>query len=80
MQGAGSTSTPTLSALVIAHNEEPQLADCLERLRFADEVVVVLDRTTDRSAEIARGFGARVLEGGWELEGPRRNYRLQRPH
>lgn len=64
---------PTLSALVVAHNEEVQLAACLEALRFADETVVVLDRCTDRSREIAQGFGARLVEGAWELEGPRRN-------
>jgi glycosyltransferase involved in cell wall biosynthesis len=63
----------TLSALVVARNEESRLAACLERLRFADELVVVLDRSTDRSAEIAREFGARVIEGGWEREGDRRN-------
>ena len=62
-----------LSALVVCHNEERQLADCLEHLRFADEVVVVLDRCTDRSAEIARGFGAVLVEGAWPLEGDRRN-------
>jgi glycosyltransferase involved in cell wall biosynthesis len=73
MEGTGSALAPSLSAVVVAHNEEAQLAACLERLRFADEVVVVLDRSTDRSAEIARGFGARIIEGGWELEGPRRN-------
>ena len=70
---SGNTTAPTLSALVIARNEEAQLGACLERLRFADEIVVVLDRSTDRSAEIARGLGARVIEGAWELEGPRRN-------
>jgi len=32
-----------LSALVVAHNEEKQLADCLETITFADEIVVVLD-------------------------------------
>ncbi len=63
---------PVLSALVVARNEERQLADCLETLRFADEIVVALDRTTDRSAEIARQFGARVVEGAWPLEGDRR--------
>jgi glycosyltransferase involved in cell wall biosynthesis len=63
----------TLSALVVARNEESRLAACLERLRFADELVVVLDRSADRSAEIAREFGARVIEGGWEREGDRRN-------
>ena len=66
-------SSPTLSALVVARNEEQRLAACLERLAFADEIVVVLDRSTDRSAEIAHSFKARVLEGGWEREGERRN-------
>lgn len=62
-----------LSALVVVHDEERRLPACLERLGFADEIVVVLDRCTDRSREIALGFGARLLEGAWELEGPRRN-------
>jgi glycosyltransferase involved in cell wall biosynthesis len=62
-----------LSALVVAHNEERQLADCLARLGFADEVVVVLDRCTDRSAEIAAAHGCRTLAGAWPIEGDRRN-------
>jgi glycosyltransferase involved in cell wall biosynthesis len=66
-------SGPRLSALVVCHNEEHQLADCLAPLRFADEIVVVLDRCTDRSAEIARGVGATPVEGAWPLEGDRRN-------
>jgi glycosyltransferase involved in cell wall biosynthesis len=65
---------PRLSALVVARDEEERLPDCLASLRFADEIVVVLDRTTDRSAEVARAAGAaRVLEGAWALEGARRN-------
>jgi len=66
-------ASPKLSALVVAHNEEAQLAACLERLRFADEIVVVLDRCTDGSRGIAAGFGAKLVEGGWPLEGARRN-------
>jgi glycosyltransferase involved in cell wall biosynthesis len=62
-----------LSALVVAHDEEEQLAACLERLGFADELVVVLDRCTDRSREIALGFTDCLVEGGWEREGPRRH-------
>ena len=62
-----------LSALVVAHNEESRLADCLECLRFADEIVVVLDRCTDRSKEIAARFTDRLVEGAWPLEGDRRN-------
>jgi len=74
--GDGSTmpaAAPRLSALVVARNEAARIGACLERLRFADEVVVVLDRSTDGTAEIARAAGARLVEGGWEIEGERRN-------
>jgi len=67
------SSDPTLSALIVVHNEEQQLAACLERLAFADEIIVVLDRCTDASKTIALAFGATLVEGGWEREGPRRN-------
>ena len=56
-----------LTALIVAHNEEAILSECLERLSFADEILVVLDRCTDASKEIAMKFGARTLEGGWEI-------------
>jgi glycosyltransferase involved in cell wall biosynthesis len=64
---------PKLSAVVSIRNEERQLADCLDALRFAGEIVVVLDRCTDRSREIAARFTERIVEGAWDLEGDRRN-------
>ncbi|WP_353210791.1 glycosyltransferase family 2 protein [Rhodovarius sp.] len=62
-----------LSALLVARNEAARLEGCLASLAFADEIVVVLDRSTDASAQIAQAAGARVVEGEWALEGPRRN-------
>jgi glycosyltransferase involved in cell wall biosynthesis len=62
-----------LSALVVVHDEERQLTDCLACLEFADEIVVVLDRCSDRSREIASGFTGRLVEGTWEREGARRH-------
>lgn len=61
-----------LSALVCAHNDEARLADCLRRLDFCDEVVVVADRCTDRTQDIARQFGARVIDGIFPLESQRK--------
>jgi glycosyltransferase involved in cell wall biosynthesis len=69
----GRVSQTRLSALVVAHDEERQLADCLACLGFADELVVVLDRCGDRSREIALEFTERLVEGAWEREGPRRH-------
>jgi len=62
-----------LSALVTAHNEEQRLAPCLEKLTFADEIVVLLDACTDGTEEIASGFTDRLLQGAWPKEGDRRN-------
>jgi len=72
-EAAETTAAVRLSALVVARNEEARLRDCLACLGFADEIVVVLDRCEDRSAEIARDFTGRIIEGAWEREGPRRN-------
>ena len=61
--------------LVPAHDEERVIAPCLAAIaadrRARDRVLVVADRCTDRTAEIARGFGAMVLERG-ERERPGR--------
>jgi len=64
---------PRLSALVVAHNEEAQLADCLATLEFADEIVVVLDDCSDGSEDIARRFTDKLVTGAWDIEGPRRH-------
>ena len=54
--------------LVPAHNEEKVIARGLEAImadrREGDPVLVVADRCSDRTAEIARSFGAMVLERG----------------
>ena len=61
-----------LSALVCAHNDEARLAECLRRLDFCDEIVVVADRCVDRTQEIARQWGARVIDGIFPLESQRK--------
>jgi len=61
-----------LSALVVAHNEEAIIDDCLKRLTFADEIVLVADRCNDETASIAKRYDAIVIEGAWEIEGERR--------
>jgi glycosyltransferase involved in cell wall biosynthesis len=66
-------TAPVLSALISVHDEEHQLAECLERLTFADEIVVMLDKCTDGSEEIARRFTESVFHGAWTIEGDRRN-------
>ncbi|CAN5432882.1 glycosyltransferase family 2 protein [soil metagenome] len=63
---------PVLSGLVCAHNEDARIAECLARLSFCDEIVVVADRCTDRTEAIARKMGARVVSGIFPVEGLRK--------
>ena len=66
-----------LSTLVVAHNEEKILGSCLEKLKYSDELVVVLDKTTDNSKAIAKKYGATVYEGSWKIEAKRRNFGIK---
>jgi cellulose synthase/poly-beta-1,6-N-acetylglucosamine synthase-like glycosyltransferase len=58
--------------MIPAHNEERVIRRCLEAIaadrRLEDTVLVVADRCTDATAEIARSFGAHVLERGPDEE------------
>jgi glycosyltransferase involved in cell wall biosynthesis len=61
-----------LSVVLCVHNEERRLGRCLEALGFADEIVLVLDRCTDRTRLIGEAYGAVMIPGVFPLEGPRR--------
>ncbi len=68
---------PLLSVAIITHNEERNLARTLASVSFADEVVVVDSGSTDRTVEIARSFGARVLIREWPGFAAQKNFAIQ---
>ena len=55
-----------ISAIIITHNEEANIEECLTSVAWADEIVVVDAMSTDRTFEIASGFTDRVLCEPWE--------------
>jgi len=71
---------PPLAVLVTARDEEEQLPHALATVTgWADEVVVVVDpRTSDRTREVARQAGARVLEHAYSSSGAQCNWGLAR--
>lgn len=65
-----------VSVLILAREEERFIARAVESALFADEVVVVDACSRDRTAEIARSLGARVVERAWTNFGDQRNFSL----
>jgi len=61
-----------LSVVIIAKNEEGKIRNCLESIKWVDEIVVVDGCSTDRTVEICKEYGAKVIihkfEGDFGME------------
>lgn len=66
----------SLSVIIIALNQEANIGDCLASVRFADEIVVVDTGSTDRTVELARASGARVVVTAWQGFAGTKNFAL----
>lgn len=62
-----------LSAYIIAYNEAQRIADAINSVLWADEIVVADSASTDGTDRIARGLGARVVQIPFEGFGHLRN-------
>jgi glycosyltransferase involved in cell wall biosynthesis len=68
---------PLLSVAIITYNEERILARTLASVSFADEIIVVDSGSTDRTVEIAKVMGARVLTQTWPGFAVQKNFAIQ---
>jgi glycosyltransferase involved in cell wall biosynthesis len=71
-----SARRPPLSVIVPTFNEEATLRDCLESVRFADEILVVDSFSTDATVGIAREHGARVLQHEYVYSARQKNWAI----
>lgn len=68
-----------LSVIIIAKDEEENIKDCLESVKWADEIVVVVDdRTTDRTAEIVKKYTDKVFRHRFEGFGKQYQFALEK--
>ncbi len=68
----------SVSVLVLTLNEEINIGACLESVRWSDDVVVLDSLSADRTLEIARASGARVIERQFDDYAGQRNFGLQK--
>ncbi len=50
-----------VSVLILTHNEEKHIKECIESCPFADEIVVIDDNSTDNTVALATSLGAKVV-------------------
>lgn len=56
-----SKSPASITALVIAHNEEKMIANCIETLAWCQEIIVLDNDSSDSTPQLAEELGARVI-------------------
>lgn len=66
-----------LSVIIITKNEQAHIADCIQSVAFADEIIVLDSGSTDKTCAIARDLGAQVYHTThWPGFGPQKNKAL----
>jgi len=65
-----------LSVIIPTFNEEENIEECLASVSFADEVMVVDSFSTDRTAEIARARGARLIQHEYVNSATQKNWAI----
>jgi glycosyltransferase involved in cell wall biosynthesis len=67
---------PLLSVAIVTHNEEQNIARTLASVAWAGEIIVVDSHSTDRTVEIARSFGAQVIQRDWPGFAAQKNFAI----
>jgi glycosyltransferase involved in cell wall biosynthesis len=67
---------PPISVLILTLNEEANLARCLHSVSWSDDVVVFDSFSSDRTIDIAKAFGARVVQRRFDDENSHRTASL----
>lgn len=65
-----------LSVITLTLNEEANIGECLESVRWADEILVVDSGSTDGTLDVARRYTQKILTIEWPGYGAARNYAL----
>ena len=67
-----------ISGIVITKNSEEMIADCLDSLSFCSEIIVIDNKSDDRTREIAEKMGAKVFKENFQDFSQARNFGSQK--
>ena len=69
-----------ISVIILTHNEETNIARCLDSVSWTDDVLVVDSFSEDRTVEISKRHGARVIQRAFEDFSSQRNFASEQGH
>jgi glycosyltransferase involved in cell wall biosynthesis len=67
-----------ISIAIITKDEERNIRACLESVKWADEVVVVDNGSTDRTVAVCQEYGARVFREDWKGYSGQKNSAIEK--
>ena len=65
------------SIYILTHNEEIDIAACIESAQLSDDIIVVDSISSDRTVEIAQQYPVRIVQHAFESHGRQRTWMLQ---
>lgn len=65
------------SIYILTHNEEIDIAACIESAQLSDDIIVVDSFSNDRTVEIAQRYPVRVIQHVFESHGEQRTWMLR---
>ncbi len=67
-----------ISVTIIAYNEEENIRECLESVKWADEIVVVDAGSKDKTVEISREYTDKVFINPWPGHYQQKNFAIDK--
>ncbi len=67
-----------LSVIVLTHNEEDRIKACLESVKWADELIVIDEKSTDQTLEISKKYTPNVFSLNTTDFSARRNLGMEK--
>jgi len=69
----------TLSVIIICKNEEDNIRDCLESVKFANEIILLDSKSTDNTVDIAKTYTDKIfITADWPGYGKQKNNALKK--
>lgn len=70
--------TNKISVFIITYNEEKIIEQCLKKVLWADEIIIVDSKSTDKTVAICKKYGAKVFFNDFENYGKQKQFALNK--